>query len=124
MIVDAGPIIDLSRDGNALVSFLREARRTGRVLTTTDAIVAQVWRGDDEPQRSVNLARTLKAIRIERAFGDGRAIGILCADETSPDVVDASLAWWGRRLDVTIWTNDPDVARYAARAGARTTTAG
>lgn len=113
IVVDAGPIIDAARRPEFLLSLIKRAQATGQRVMTTEAIVAQVWRSPPE----VGVARVLQAIDIESGFGDGKAIGALCADEDDPDVVDASLAWWALRRNGRILSNDPDVERYAAKVG-------
>lgn len=113
IVVDAGPIIDTARRPDFLLSLIKREKATGRRAMTTEAIVAQVWRSPPE----VGVARALKSIDIESGFGDGKAIGALCADEDDPDVVGASLAWWALRRDGRILSNDPDVERYAAKVG-------
>lgn len=113
IVVDAGPIIEAARRPELLLSLLRRAKQTGTSVMTTDAIVAQVWRRPPE----VGVARVLKAMIVEAHFGDGKAIGALCAGQTQPDVVDASLAWWARRTNGRILSNDPDVVAYADMLG-------
>lgn len=113
IVVDAGPIIDAARKPAPLLAILKRAQATGQRVMTTEAIVAQVWRSPPD----VGVARVLKSIEVEPGFGDGKAIGALCADEEHPDVVDASLAWWALRRNGRILSNDPDVERYAAKVG-------
>lgn len=113
IVVDAGPIIDATRQPALLLAILQRAQKTGQRVMTTEAIVAQVWRTPPE----FGVARVLKSIEVEPAFGDGKAIGALCADDDDPDVVDASLAWWALRRNGRILSNDPDVKRYASKVG-------
>lgn len=113
IIIDAGLIIDAARRPAPLLAILQRAQKTGQRAMTTDAIVAQVWRAPPES----GVVRVLKSMDIEPAFGDGKAIGALCADEDDPDVVDASLAWWALRRNGRILSNDPDVERYARKVG-------
>lgn len=113
IVVDAGPIIDAARRPEFLLSMIKRQQATGQRVMTTEAIVAQVWRSPPE----VGVARVLKSIAIESSFGDGKAIGALCADDDDPDVVDASLAWWALRRNGRILSNDPDVERYATKVG-------
>lgn len=113
IVIDAGPIIDASRQPAQLLALLRRAKATGTRLMTTDAVVAQVWRTPPD----VGIARVLKVVEVEREFGDGKVIGALCAGEAKPDVVDASLAWWALRRNGRILSNDPDVAAYATMVG-------
>ena len=115
IVVDAGPIIDSARRPEFLLSLVKREQATGQRVMTTEAIVAQVWRSPPD----VGVARVLKSIEVETEFGDGKAIGALCADEDNPDVVDASLAWWALRRDGRTLSNDPDVERYAAKVGVK-----
>ncbi len=115
IVVDAGPIIDAARNPAPLLALLQRAQATGQRVMTTDAVVAQVWRSPPD----VGVARVLKSIEVEPGFGDGKAIGTLCAGEDNPDVVDASLAWWALRRNGRILSNDPDVERYAAKVGVK-----
>jgi hypothetical protein len=43
----------------------------------------------------------------------------MCANEDTPDVVDASLAWWAKQRNVEVLSGDPEVRRYADKIGAR-----
>lgn len=115
MILDAGPLIDADRNRRRFAAHLKVAIEEEDVLRTTEAIVAQVWRG---PQQA-NLAWALSAIEVLPEFGDGRRVGELLAATETSDVVDAHLVVLARRLSEPVLTADiDDLATLAAEAGA------
>ncbi len=103
MIVDAGPLVAASRNDRRFWAFYKAARQRQLVLTTTDAVIAQVYR---DP-RQANLMRALKGMAVA-AFGDGRTIGRVCALTATRDVVDASLAVLAQRRAEPLLTSDAD----------------
>lgn len=111
MILDAGPLIDVDRNRRRLAALVKVALDRGETLITTEAIVAQVWRGPNQ----ANLAAALKAIEIVDRFGDGRKVGELLAASGTSDPIDAHLAVLARMHHKPILTADvADFARLSA----------
>jgi len=111
LILDAGPLIDVDRNRRRLAALVRVALDRGESLITTEAIVAQVWRGPTQ----ANLASALKAIEVVDRFGDGRKIGELLAASGTSDSIDAHLVILARSLRLPVLTADADdFARLAA----------
>ena len=104
MIVDAGPLISVDRKRRTGALLLRAAVDTGKVLRTTEAIVAQVWRSP----RQANLAYVLGGVEVIANFGDGRRIGELLAASGSSDAIDAHLAVLASRVNEPLLTADVD----------------
>ena len=73
-------------------------------LHTAHPLIAQVWR--DGP-RQVRLAALLKVITVH-PFEDGRTVGRLLAQSTTPDFVDAHLVLCAVRIGHDILTGGPD----------------
>lgn len=111
MILDAGVLISVGRGELVAGAVLEVADDDRRPLRTSEAVVAQVWRGGP---RQARLARFLRAVEIH-PLDDGRAVGALLADAGTSDVVDAHVALLAQRLGEEIITGDvDDLARLVA----------
>ncbi len=91
--------------------YLAEAGKT--ILTTSSAVVAQVWRGG---ARQVRLARFLTSDLVtELPLGreTSRRIGAIAAAIGAHDVVDGHIAVIALERDAIVITSDPDdIARW------------
>jgi predicted nucleic acid-binding protein len=87
VILDAGFLVSVDRGERSAQEFLHAALQRHTTLSTTDPIVAQVWRNG---VRQARLARFLTTITIH-PFDNGRAVGAILARSQTADVVDAHL---------------------------------
>jgi predicted nucleic acid-binding protein len=89
------------------------ADRSKVTLSTSAAVVAQVWRGGS---RQARLARFLGSDLVNEIALDpdaGRKIGVLAATIGSRDVVDGHVAMIALERDAIVLTSDPDdIARW------------
>lgn len=113
VVLDAGALIALER-GNATVrSYVLAAERGLAALSTSAAVVAQVWRGS---ARQARLARLLAGSLVAEHPLDAdasRRIGVLAAATGASDVVDGHVAVIALERDAIVVTSDPrDVARW------------
>jgi predicted nucleic acid-binding protein len=110
VILDAGVLIAVDRGEERARVFLTAARRAGEPLHTSEAVVAQVWRGG---ARRARLAAVLKSLEIH-PLDDGRSVGALLATSDRDDVVDAHVVLLGAGLTQRVLTTDPDDFRAIA----------
>ena len=93
VVLDAGALIALDRGLATVRGYILLADRAKVTLSTSSAVVAQVWRGG---ARQARLARLLGSnlFRPELPLDPdaGRRIGILAATTGSRDVVDGHVA--------------------------------
>ena len=108
LVLDAGALIALDRDDRAVWAILRVAADAGETVHVPAGVIAQAWR---DGRRQVLLVRALRHCH-EVSF-DGRlarAVGLLCGQASTSDVVDASVALAvagaSRHDDVTLLTSD------------------
>jgi predicted nucleic acid-binding protein len=89
------------------------ADRAKVTLSTSSAVVAQVWRGGS---RRARLARFLASDLVTEIALDrdaSRRIGMLAATVGSKDVVDGHVAIIALEHDALVLTSDPeDIARW------------
>ncbi len=102
MILDTGFLIAVDRGERAAQEFLTAALAHETPLTTSHAVVAQVWR---DGARQARLARFLQSV-IVVAFDDGPEVGNLLARSGTSDVVDAHLVVVAVRRSEPILTGD------------------
>ena len=90
LVLDAGALVALDRRDRQVGALLRVAQRDGRRVTTSAAVIAQVWR---DGARQVNLARVLTGVAA-RALDEraAREVGDLLAKSHTSDIVDAHVA--------------------------------
>lgn len=104
MILDAGVLVSVDRLEVAAGSLSRLSDQGDEALHTSEAVVAQVWRGG---ARQAVLARFLRALEVH-PLHDGRAVGRLLRASGTSDVVDAHVALLAEELDDDILTGDVD----------------
>jgi hypothetical protein len=113
VVLDAGALIALDRGLATVRGYILLADRAKVVLSTSSAVVAQVWRGGG---RQARLARFLSSDLVNEMPLDteaGRRIGVLAAAVGSTDVVDGHVALIALDRDAAVLTSDPgDIARW------------
>ena len=87
MILDAGFLVSVGGGERPAQEFLHAALQRGTPLSSTQPVVAQVWRNGG---RQARLARFLSTITIYD-LDDGRVVGAILARSGTADVVDAHL---------------------------------
>lgn len=111
MILDAGFLVSVDRGERVAQEFLAAAVRHNTPLSSTEPVIAQVWR--DGP-RQARLARLLAAIAVH-PFDDGRTVGAILARSGTADVVDAHIVSVAIRVGEPILTADVgDISRLVA----------
>jgi predicted nucleic acid-binding protein len=119
IVLDAGALIAVERGSPAVRGYVLLADRGHATLTTSSAVVAQVWRGGS---RQARLARLLASdLMTELALDSeaSRRIGALAASATGArDVVDGHVAIIALDQDGVVLTSDPeDIARWGVPGG-------
>ena len=117
VIMDAGALIALERGEASVRGYVVLAERGHTALTTSSAVVAQVWRGG---ARQVRVARLLRSDLVDEVPLDAemsRRIGILAAAVGGTDVVDGHVAVLALERDAIVITSDPDdITRWGIAA--------
>lgn len=114
-VLDAGVLVAFERNDRRVVAIVARALEHGDALVVPAGVVAQAWRNG---RRQARLARLLAAPICEVAALDdagARAVGQLCGVSGATDVVDASVAFVGRRRGLRVITSDPDDLRRIDR---------
>jgi hypothetical protein len=116
IVLDAGALIALERDDEAMWRRLKLALLADDALVTHGGIVGQVWGGREG--RQARLARALAYIDVRPLDESlGRASGALLAVAHARDVIDAALVLLAVDGD-RIVTSDPfDLEPLAAASG-------
>lgn len=113
VVLDAGALIGIDRGSMTVRGYVLLADRGKVALSTSSAVVAQVWRGGT---RHARLARFLGSDLVAEETLDpdvGRRIGALAAAVGSTDVVDGHVAIIALERDAIVLTSDPrDIARW------------
>jgi predicted nucleic acid-binding protein len=113
VVLDAGALIALDRGVATVRGYVLLADRSKVTLSTSSAVVAEVWRGGG---RQARLARFLGSDLVAEIPLDpeaGRRIGMLAAAVGSKDVVDGHVALLALDRDAVVLTSDPhDIARW------------
>lgn len=119
LVLDTGALIAFER-GDALVrNYIRLAVRGVVTISTSSAVVAQVWRGGGRQARIARLlaSDTLREVALDREAS--RRIGTLAAVTGASDVVDGHVALITNDRDATVLTSDPsDIAAWGVAATA------
>lgn len=98
VVLDAGPLVAIDRKDCTVEATLRVFQMQGTQVTTSAAVVAQVWR---DGTRQANLSRHLQGIRQQSLDpSDAKLVGELLQKAASRDVVDAH---------VVLMTDDGDI---------------
>lgn len=114
VVLDPGALIALERGSPPVRGYVLLADRRHVALTTSAAVVAQVWRGGS---RQARLARLLASGLVTEQPLDSEAsrrIGLLAAAAPGArDVVDGHVATIALDRDAIVLTSDPeDIARW------------
>lgn len=113
VVLDAGALIALERGAASVRGFVLLADRALVALSTSSAVVAQVWRGGS---RQARLARLLGSDLVGEVALDpdaARRIGVLAAAAGSRDVVDGHVAVLALERSAIVVTSDPaDIVRW------------
>ncbi|MCU1279076.1 MAG: twitching motility protein PilT [bacterium] len=113
IVLDAGALIALERGDREARAYVLLAEQGYATLTTSSAVVAQVWRGG---ARQVRLSRLLTSdlvTEIPLDAHESRRIGALAAAVGAWDVVDGHVAVIALERDAIVITSDPDdIARW------------
>lgn len=113
VVLDAGALIALERGDQVVRAYVLLAARGLVALSTSSAVVAQVWRGG---ARQARLSRFLSSDLVAEeplATTSSRRIGILAAATGASDVVDGHVAVMAMERDGVIVTSDPhDLVRW------------
>jgi predicted nucleic acid-binding protein len=113
VVLDAGALIALDRGLATVRGYVLLADRGHVALSTSAAVVAQVWRGGS---RQARLARFLASDLVTEVPFDpdaARRVGVLAALVGCRDVVDGHVALLSLDRDAVVLTSDPDdIARW------------
>jgi hypothetical protein len=111
-VLDAGALVAIDRLDRTVEHMLRVLQREGIPLSTSAAVVAQVWR---DGAKQANLARILAGCDVSSLRpADGRRAGELLGRVERSDVVDAHVALLVEDGD-RVMTSDPsDLERLLA----------
>lgn len=118
VVLDAGALIAIERGDQALRVYTLLAERGLINLTTSAAVVAQVWRGGS---RQTRLSRFLNSDLVSEeplTAATSRRIGVLSAATGAKDVVDGHVALLALERDALVLTSDAgDIARWGVAEG-------
>jgi hypothetical protein len=106
IVLDSGALIALERGDRLLRGCVFLAEQNQVRLTTSAAVVAQVWRGG---ARQARLARLLGGDLVSELPLDGlasRRIGVLASATQASDVVDGHVALIALDRDAEVLTSD------------------
>jgi hypothetical protein len=110
-VLDAGALIAFERGTRRAVVLVARALSQGARLAVPAGVVTQVWR---DGARQARLATLLGAAGVDVVTLDdrgARAAGQLLGVSGTSDVVDATVVWCARRLDMTVVSDDADDLR-------------
>ena len=117
LVLDAGALIALERGDQAMRAYVLLAERGLVALSTSSAVVAQVWRGGPRQARLSRLLSSDLVAEDPLATTTSRRIGVLAAATGATDVVDGHVAVMAMERDAVIITSDPhDLARWGIPA--------
>lgn len=112
LTLDTGALIALERHVGRVYALLLEANHQGRRVLVPSTALAQAWKGTGP--RMAPLGQLLKRPNVEvHALGpaEARAVGHLCAERGTSDIVDAHVALVGRMFESLVLTSDPEDLR-------------
>lgn len=111
IVLDAGALIAIERGDQRVRAYIFLAEQGHVTMTTSSAVVAQVWRGG---ARQVRLARLLSSDLVTEVPLDqaaSRRIGVVAAAVGASDVIDGHVAVIALERDAVVVTSDPsDIA--------------
>lgn len=117
LILDAGAMLSIERNGQKLLAQLMHAKATGTDVRTTTGAVAQVWR---DGARQATLSLLLRGV-LEIPLGpkEARRVGTLLGQCRTADVVDGSIIDAAADGDEILTSDPKDIAALAAACGKR-----
>lgn len=107
VVLDAGALIAFERNDRKVRALVELARAHQATLYAPAGVVAQAWR---DGRKQVRLSRLLGSGLVVVPVLDhqeARAVGVLCGQSKSHDIVDASVVLVARRVGAKIVTSDP-----------------
>jgi predicted nucleic acid-binding protein len=118
MVLDAGALIAIERGAVPVRGYVLLADRGHVALTTSAAVVAQVWRGGNRQARLARLLASDLVTELPLDSEASRRIGMLAAAAPGArDVVDGHIAVIALDRDAIVLTSDPeDIARWGVPA--------
>jgi predicted nucleic acid-binding protein len=106
VVLDAGAFIAFERNDRKVRALVELALSSGAALHTPAGVIAQVWR---DGRRQARLARLIGSgvVAVQPLdLDEGQAVGVLCHETRSTDIVDVSVALLGRRHRAIVVTSD------------------
>jgi predicted nucleic acid-binding protein len=118
VVLDAGALIALERGSAVVRGYVLLADRGYAGLTTSSAVVAQVWRGGSRQARLARLLASDLVAEVALDLEAARRIGLLAAAVPGArDVVDGHVAVIALDRDAVVLTSDPkDIAGWGVPA--------
>lgn len=110
-MLDTGALIGIERNDRRVSGILQRVRARREPIVVPAGALAQAWRGGP---RQARLAAFLRSPQCEVVALDevaAKAVGVLCAQRGTTDVVDASIAVVARQRRLRVLTSDPDDLR-------------
>ena len=108
IVLDAGALIALERGDREARAYVFLAEQGSATLTTSSAVVAQVWRGGARQGRLARFLTSDLVTEIALDADESRRIGTLAAAVGASDVVDGHVALIALERDAIVVTSDPD----------------
>ena len=116
LVLDAGAFVAVERADRHVVALLKGERLAGRAPRTHGGVVAQVWRGGNGHQASLNrLLAGVEVVPVDA--GLGRRAGMLLGRAAKTDVVDACVVLLAGDGDDIVTSDSDDLRDLAAAAG-------
>jgi predicted nucleic acid-binding protein len=113
VVLDAGALIALDRGAASVRGYVLLADRGLVALSTSAAVVAQVWRGGGRQARLTRLLDSDLVAEVPLDPDAARKIGLLAGAMGSRDVVDGHVATLALERGAIVLTSDPDdMARW------------
>lgn len=114
--VDAGGLIALERNDRRVVALLARVTERGMRITIPATVLAQVLRNPARQARISRLSRQPATDLVPLDRNDAAAVGILLANSSTRDIVDAHVAVCALRSGQPVLTSDPEDMRRIAPA--------
>ncbi len=116
LILDAGALLALERNDQAMWRRFKAAQLAGVVAVAHGGVIGQAWRG--QGPRQALLAKALAGVEV-RPIDDslGRAAGQLLAVTGSADVIDAALVALTEEGDHVLTSDVDDIEPLAEAWG-------
>ncbi|MCC6164052.1 MAG: PIN domain nuclease [Acidobacteria bacterium] len=115
VVLDTGALIAFERNDRRVRTLVELAVAHHRALHAPAGVIAQAWR---DGRTQARIARLLGSDTVNITALDGneaRAVGVLCRETGTSDVVDASVVLVARRYSALVVTSDPgDIGRIDA----------